>query len=121
MPPIRILIADDDAFQRALVRIVVLYHFPAAIVTEAPDGQSTLAAYETDGTDAIITDIHMPIMDGVALTHTIRSRNSTIPIIVVSSASDSEAPARQAGASHYLAKATLLTHLPQVLTEVLAD
>jgi len=120
MPPMRILIADDDPLQRAIVRIVILHLFPTAIVTEAPDGRSALVAYETDGMDAIITDIHMPIMNGIALTHAIRSRNRTIPIIVVSSAPDSEAPARQAGATHYLAKTALLTHLPQILTEILA-
>jgi len=120
MPTTRIIIADDDALQRAIMRIIILHFFPAAIVTEAPDGQSALAAYEADGTDAIITDIHMPIMNGVALTRAIRSRNSTIPIIVVSSAPDSEALARQAGASDFLAKAALLTHLPQILTEILA-
>jgi len=119
MPPMRILIADDDPLQRAIVRIVILHYFPSAIVTEAPDGQSALAAYDTNGMDAIITDIHMPIMDGLALTRTIRLQNRTIPIIVVSSAPDSEPPARQAGASHYLAKTALLTHLPQVLTEIL--
>lgn len=120
MPPMHILIVDDDCSQRMLMRLLVLLSYPTAIVAEAPDGQTALASYETDGADLIITDIQMPILDGIALTNAVRARNRVLPIIVVSGASDGEAQACDAGASRYLSKAVLAAQLPQVLADVLA-
>jgi CheY-like chemotaxis protein len=120
MPPIHILIVEDDRSQRLLMRLLVLHNYPTAIVTEARDGRAALVSYEAEGADLIITDINMPLLDGIALTATIRARNNSLPIIVLSDAVDSEAQARQAGASRYLSKATLMTQLPQVLADVLA-
>lgn len=120
MPPIHILIVDDDGAQRLLMRLLVLHSYPTAIVAEAPDGQAALTSYETDGADVIITDIQMPILDGIALTAAVRARNGALPIIVVSGASNGEALACCAGASRYLSKAALATQLPQVLADVLA-
>jgi YesN/AraC family two-component response regulator len=120
MPPIHVLIVDDDHFQRALIRILVLHSFPTAIVAEAQDGQDALVCYEAEGADLIITDIQMPILDGIALTTALRARNGVIPIIVVSGVSDGESLACDAGASRYLSKAVMAAQLPQVLADVLA-
>jgi two-component system chemotaxis response regulator CheY len=120
MPPIHILIVDDDHSQRTLMRLLVLLSYPTAIVAEAPDGQTALTSYEADGADLIITDIQMPILDGIALTVAVRARNCALPIIVVSGTSDGEALACDAGASRYLNKTVLATQLPQVLADVLA-
>ena len=120
MPPFHILIVDDDNSQRTLMRLLVLLSYPTAIVAEAPDGQTALTSYEADGADLIITDIQMPILDGIALINAVRARNRALPIIVVSGTSDGEALACGAGASRYLHKTVLATQLPQVLADVLA-
>jgi serine/threonine-protein kinase len=120
MTPMHVLIVDDDYSQRTLMRLLVLHSYPTAIVAEAPDGQAALISYEAKGADLIITDIQMPILDGIALTAAVRARNSALPIIVVSGASDGEALACGAGASCYLSKTVLTTQLPQVLADILA-
>jgi CheY-like chemotaxis protein len=119
MPSFHILIVDDDFSQRVLMRLLVLNSCPTATIAEAPDGQAALISYETDGADLIITDIQMPILDGIALTTAVRERNRLLPIIVVSGASDGETLACNAGASRYLSKTVLATQLPQVLADVL--
>jgi CheY-like chemotaxis protein len=118
--PIRILVVDDESSLRLLVRLLVLHSYPNAVITEAQNGQLALASYETQGADLIITDIHMPMLDGIALTTAIRARNSVLPIIVVSGAVDGEALAHLAGASRYLSKSILATRLPHVLADLLA-
>jgi CheY-like chemotaxis protein len=120
MPSIHILIVDDDLSHRALMRLLVLHSYPNIIITEARDGRAALASYDAEGADVIITDINMPILDGIALTAAVRARNSSLPIIVLSSIADGEALAHQAGASRYLNKAVLMTQLPQVLADILA-
>ena len=119
-PPIHVLIVDDDPGQRTLMRFLVLHSYPSAIITEAQDGHAALASYEADGADVIITDIHMPILDGIALTAAVRARHSSLPIIVVSGASDGEALAHHAGASRYLDKAALATQLSELLVDILS-
>jgi CheY-like chemotaxis protein len=119
MPPLHVLIVDDDNSQRTLIRLLVLHSCPTAIVAEAPDGQAALRSYEAEGADVIITDIQMPVLDGIALTVAVRARNRALPIIVVSGASDGETLACGAGASRYLSKTVLATQLPQVLADVL--
>ena len=120
MPSVHILIVDDDGSQRMLMRFLVLRSCPTATIAEAPNGQAALTSYETDGADLIITDIQMPILDGIALIAAVRARNRALPIIVVSGASDGEALACNAGASRYLSKTVLASQLPQVLADVLA-
>jgi CheY-like chemotaxis protein len=120
MPPIHVLIVDDDPLQRTLMRLAVLGSYPAATVAEADNGQAALASYEATGADLIITDIQMPILDGTALTAAIRTRNGTLPIIVVSGTPDGEALARLAGASRYLHKSALSRQLPHILTDIFA-
>jgi CheY-like chemotaxis protein len=120
MPAFQILIVDDDCSQRMLMRLLVLNSCPSATIAEAPNGQDALVRYETDGADLIITDIQMPILDGIALTAAVRAHNRMLPIIVVSGAADGEALASNAGASRYISKTVLAAQLPQVLADVLA-
>jgi CheY-like chemotaxis protein len=119
MPSFHILIVDDDGSQRTLIRFLVLNSCPTATIAEAPDGQAALTCYETNGADLIITDIQMPILDGIALTTAVRAHNHQLPIIVISGASDGEVLACRAGASRYLSKTVLAAQLPQVLADVL--
>ena len=120
MPSIHGLIIDDDPLQRSLIRLLVLNIYPAAIITEAPDGQAALISYGTERADLIITDIQMPILDGIALTSAIRTHDNTLPIIVVSATRDGEILAYQAGASRYVDKNNLATQIPHMLAEILA-
>jgi CheY-like chemotaxis protein len=120
MPSFHILIVDDDCSQRMLMRFLVLSSYPTATIAEAPNGQAALTSYEANGADLIITDIQMPILDGIALTAAVRAHNRVLPIIVVSGASDGEALASSAGASRYVSKTVLATQLPQVVADVLA-
>jgi CheY-like chemotaxis protein len=119
--PLRVLVVDDESSQRLLVRFLVQHCYPTAIVAEAQNGQAALTHYEVQGADLIITDIHMPILDGIALTAAIRARNSVLPIIVISGAVDGEALACLVGASRYLNKSVLMAQLPKLLADVLVS
>ncbi len=63
----RILIAEDDEPVRAFVRRALM--IDGHDVTEAEDGAEALAILEqTKGAfDLLLTDIRMPLMDGIAL------------------------------------------------------
>ena len=60
-----ILIVDDSAVMRALLRRVVsLSEVPVETVLEARNGREALQVLETNHVDAVFTDINMPVMNG---------------------------------------------------------
>jgi CheY-like chemotaxis protein len=68
---VRIMIVDDDSDTCSLLALILRIRYPRAKVACAFNGADALAAIEACGDDerpdAVITDIHMPIMGGVEL------------------------------------------------------
>src|SRR3712207_6560706 len=81
-----ILVADDDGHIREVVRFALEQAGHA--VTEVADGANAWRRFERGGFDLIILDIVMPGEDGLDLCRRIRSQQSRIPIIFVSSRDD---------------------------------
>ena len=104
----RILVADDSAFNRKAVAAYL--RNAAATVLEAEHGQAVLAQLGAfDGFDAVVLDLHMPGMDGLATAQAIRASGeswSDIPIIALTARSDESAvaAARAAGMNGFLVK-----------------
>lgn len=75
---LRIVIADDHPTNRLLLRrqLATLGYR----VDEAIDGAQALALIEANSYDLLITDLNMPNMDGITLTHRVREFNRDIII-----------------------------------------
>ncbi len=102
-----VLVVDDDEANRALLRAVL--EAEGIRVREAADGRAALDALETEISDAVITDILMPRMDGYRLCHELRAnaRWRGVSIIVYTSAYMSvsdEKLAHDLGADAFLRK-----------------
>jgi two-component system, sensor histidine kinase and response regulator len=108
---LRVLVADDNAVNRTLVRRVLEKR--GHDVVEAVDGRhalSVIAAATADRFDAVLMDVQMPRMSGFEATAAIRSREAGtaahVPIIAMTAhamAGDRER-CLQAGMDAYLAK-----------------
>jgi len=61
----RILAVDDSASMRQMVSFTL--KTAGFDVTEAKDGSEALAIAKQQGFDAVISDVNMPIMDGITL------------------------------------------------------
>ena len=83
--PRKILVVDDDAHIREVVRFALEKAGFKAI--EAGDGQKALEVFTATTPDLIILDIAMPEMDGLAVCREIR-RRSDVPILFLSSRTD---------------------------------
>jgi two-component system chemotaxis response regulator CheB len=104
----RILIVDDSAVMRSLVRSVVCSDAGLEVVGTAGDGESALSAIQTVRPDLVLLDVEMPVMDGVVTLRKMRARGFKMPVIMCSSLTQRGAKvtieALASGASDYVAK-----------------
>jgi two-component system OmpR family response regulator len=83
--PTRILVVDDDAHIREVVRFGL--EKAGFDIVEAGDGQKALEHFQRTKADLIVLDITMPEMDGLAVCREIR-KTSDVPILFLSSRTD---------------------------------
>jgi two-component system, OmpR family, response regulator len=118
-PPYHIIVADDDASVRALIVRVVALTYPSAVISAAVDGREALKIYEQQGADLLITNNAMPHLNGLDLVRTLRARQVTIPIVMVSAMPTQAVDAFAAGVTHFLPKPFTPAELIQVITSLL--
>jgi len=80
---IRILIAEDNAINRELLR--ELLEARGYVVEEASDGQTALRMMEHSTPDIVLVDIGMPVLDGYAVVRKVREnpRLVHVPVLAV--------------------------------------
>ena len=80
----RILVVDDEPDQRFLLRRI--FERAGHEVADACDGAAALRAVRESPPDLVVTDIMMPVMDGVELIRRLRSEPATagVPILAAS-------------------------------------
>jgi len=83
---IRVLIVDDSAFMRRILREIISSDATMEVIGEAADGRQAVALAESLHPDVISMDINMPYLDGLGATELIMSKNPH-PIVMVSSES----------------------------------
>jgi len=82
----KILVIDDEA---ALLHSILAYLEDSSfIVFGAENGKEGLEAFEEKQPDIILTDLHMPVLGGLEVLHTITSKNNEIPVIAISGAGE---------------------------------
>ncbi len=115
-----VLIADDDADSRAIVR--ALLEFQGRDVLEASDGAGCLGAARALCPDVIVLDLIMPGMDGWHAAAALRAdpRTRAIPILALTAAAlpDDRARALAAGCDRVLSKPIALGELASVIDEL---
>ncbi len=77
----RVLVVDDDDSFREMLTDVLRYneYVPFAV----RDANSALVELENGEIDAVVTDIKMPGMDGIALTNKIKEEHPDLPVILI--------------------------------------
>ena len=106
--PIRILIVDDSAVMRSLLRSVIATDSKLEVAATAADGASALSSIEMHLPDLVLLDVEMPVKDGLVTLRQLRQRGHKMPVIMCSSLTHRGAKvtieALACGASDYVAK-----------------
>ncbi len=102
----RILTVDNSKTMRDMVSFTL--RKAGFDVKEAEDGKKALAVLGGDKFDLIITDLNMPVMDGITLIKNVRtgSQHRGVPILILTTESDGtkKAEGKAAGATGWLVK-----------------
>lgn len=108
--PVRVLIVDDSAAIRRLLRSLLETAPGYSVVGTAANGRAALDQIATLAPDVITLDIEMPILDGIGCLKELRTRWPNLPVIMLSTLTErgaaSTLDALAAGASDYLTKPT---------------
>ena len=104
----RVLVVDDHAPTRALIRAVLERERSDKIeVVEAADGKECLQAFDSQGPfDLVLLDVSMPDLDGYTVCRALRNVNKDVPIVFVTAKAEFKdySEGREAGGDSYLVK-----------------
>ena len=82
-----LIVEDDDAARSALERLLRAEGF---VTSSAADGEAALAEASRMLPDVVLTDLHMPGMDGLELCRRLRAMARGLPVIVMTAQADVE-------------------------------
>ncbi len=100
----RILLAEDERpLAKALVKIFEKNNYSADAVY---NGEDAFRYLDSGNYDVAVLDIMMPKMDGIAVLKKLRSRGSSIPVLLLTAKSeiDDKVQGLDSGANYYLTK-----------------
>ncbi len=114
----RILVVDDDATTRFLLRMI--FETAGYQVNEATDGFAAWNVVGKDHPDLLVTDMTMPVMDGGALIARVRSEPGVADVLILVVSGDPTAKQKASEADAFLAKPFDRSQLLAVVGSLLA-
>ena len=121
-----VLIVDDSATMRALIRkVLTISGFDIGEYFEGANGQEALGVLEHNWVDIILSDIHMPGMDGTVLLKTLKDHKlwRNIPVVLITTESRPEVinPFLNLGVQDYIQKPFRPETIRKKLTGILGE
>ncbi|GFO63222.1 response regulator [Geomonas paludis] len=118
---VSMLYVEDEADARQMVTRMLAMNYPNLTVYCADNGLQALELYRQHTPEIVMTDINMPVMDGIRMSREIKAINPEVRIIAVTAHSDTSylLSAIEIGVHHYVLKPLNYQELFTVLDKVL--
>jgi DNA-binding NarL/FixJ family response regulator len=115
--PLRLVIADDQASVRQGLVLLLDAVPDIEVVGAAADGEQALGLVAEHHPDAILLDLHMPVLDGIGAIRRLTAEHPEVAIVVLTTYADDRSilDALRAGARSYLTKDADYTEIAQAL------
>src|SRR6266550_9346897 len=103
---VRVLLADDDAAYLESLRPLIEHQHELTVVGTAPNGLDAIELADELEPDAVVVDLHMPLLDGVTAVARLRRDHPNLCLIVLTGDADAKLhrAASEAGADAVLEK-----------------
>jgi NarL family two-component system response regulator LiaR len=114
--PLRVIVADDDALARRMLRDV-LQAAGIVVIAEASGGREAVELSHFYKPDVVIMDLVMPGIDGLAATRQLAAKAPGVKVVILTSSDDDDIGIMtlRAGAVGFLSKSVGLDALPRAL------
>ena len=120
--PLNILIVDDSAMMRAMIkRVTGMCGVPIGEIYEAADGRAAIAVLEKERVDALFTDINMPVMTGTELLRAIEQDGRWPQLLRVIISTDGSAARRAEADELHVSLYVEKPFRPEVMRDVLSE
>ena len=118
-----ILIVDDSATQRVIIKSIVQQYNGIKSVVDVTDGLKALDLISSDDIDLVFSDINMEPMSGLELIDkSLKLKPDTLFAFITSHLTDTmEKKASDAGGSFYITKPITQEKIENVLKQVISD
>ncbi|HEX7127750.1 MAG TPA: response regulator [Thermodesulfobacteriota bacterium] len=118
----KILVVEDSPTMRQLI-VFALKRLKGVTVVEANDGVDGLKKLSSDRFDLVMTDINMPVMDGLKLVSLIRNdathKDTPIVVITTEGAQEDKDRALSLGANAFVTKPVQSANILKLAQELL--
>jgi CheY-like chemotaxis protein len=121
MRPAKIAVVDDDDLIRATVCDMVREICPGAQVVEYRSATRAMHEVETGTVDLLVTNCHMPDMDGATLVRKLREQKHALPIIMISGSDGARELGEAAGIDRFVPKNLLHPGLAEAINALLVS
>ncbi|HET7567341.1 MAG TPA: response regulator transcription factor [Gaiellaceae bacterium] len=120
--PVRVLIADDERSFREALRPLIEHQPELTVVAEAENGLHAIELVDELEPDAVVIDLHMPLVDGVTAVARMRKDHPNLCLIALTGDGTTELheAVTEAGADAVLLKGDLVETLFERLAAVKA-
>jgi DNA-binding NarL/FixJ family response regulator len=123
MNQVRVLLADDDAGYLDSLKPLIEHQPELTVVGAAENGLDAIELADELHPDAVVIDLHMPLLDGVTAVARLRKDHPSLCLIALTGDPDTELheAVREAGADAVLQKGELVDTLVERLSAVKAS
>ena len=122
-PAISLLIVDDDKMARDILNLMIAREFPNSSIYFAENGITGLELFKEHTPEIVITDISMPVMDGIQMAGAIRSLKGDTKFIVLTgySETDYSSEINEFGIKEYILKPIVFKKLFAAIENCIAE
>ncbi len=121
MHGLKIVVVDDDDLIRDVICETVRQSMAGAEVVDYASAMQAFHEIETGTVDLLITNCHMPDMDGPSLVRVLREEKHGLPIIMISGSDDARRLGEEAGIDRFVSKHLMHPELEESLHALLLE
>jgi DNA-binding NarL/FixJ family response regulator len=96
----RVLLVDDDPIVLRALRRLLLSARPGWEIDMAENGDAALLLLQSRAYDVVVTDLHMPVLDGIALLTRLKAEQPSLMRVIHSSHIESLTPEQTQQLTH---------------------